>query len=806
MADTGIRTTIEGRNRVQGIVGAHSVVVENLNIYNSTLPPQPSQDVKEGAIPPCPYPGLAHFRPQDSALFFGRDAAIARLETAVARQPLTALISASGTGKSSIVLAGLAPRLHLRGEWRFSHFRVSSESDGNPFMALARALVPLLGYQSPLDELEAVQKLAVNLESGAVSLPNALGGCRMKDPGKRILLIADQFEESFTLVKDEARRRRFHDTLLAGFPNCAGSRPSYTSLILTLRGDFYGTMLRYRPLSDALQDHVENLAPMTRGELREAIVKPAGMIRFESGLVETLLDAVEKRPGSLPLLQFALREIWERQEKRCITRQSYDAIGGVEKALAQRAQAILDALTKNGKDSEQVRLFRRLFTRLVTLGDGVEDTRRAVDFQELGRDTWALAQRLACESNRLIVISNAVQGRATAEVVHEALIEGWPTLIGWIESDRRFHSWLRQLKPRVEEWHKQPADEGTLLRGGPLAGAEVWLAQRGDELSEDERSYIEASVALREANRQLEDNERQRNEKNWRLRRRFVRAIAAFFIVLLVLSWFHLWVKSNNVAATWEMGLTALHMRTWLLFHKPPEPEMVRIPAGSFSMGSPDNEGDEVEHPQHIVALNAFEMGKYEVTFEQYDVFTSATLRERASDRGWGREKRPAINVSWNDAIAYIEWLNRKTGGNYRLPSEAEWEYAARAGTTTAYWWGNEISNKGSGAYCNGCGSQWDGGQTAPRGSFEPNPWALHDTAGNVWEWVADCWHETYVNAPADGSAWTVANGGDCRSRAVRGGSWTGSPRDRRSAERLRDGADAAASDQGFRLARSLPH
>jgi hypothetical protein len=264
----------------------------------------------EGAIPPCPYPGLAYFRPQDSALFFGRGAAITRLAAAVSRQTLTALVGASGSGKSSVVLAGLAPRLHGQGGWRFSHFRVGTEPDKNPFLALARALVPLLGERSATDQLEEVQKLAIKLESGAVDLRNAMGACRAANPGKRILLIADQFEEVFTLTAGEELRKRFIDMLLAGFADQVDGNPPDICLILTLRGDFYGMASRYRPLADALQGHVENLGPMTREELKEAITRPAGPVTFENGLVDTLLDGVGSRPGNLPLLQFTLREMW----------------------------------------------------------------------------------------------------------------------------------------------------------------------------------------------------------------------------------------------------------------------------------------------------------------------------------------------------------------------------------------------------------------------------------------------------------------------------------------------------------------
>jgi hypothetical protein len=490
---------------VQGFVGTESVRIENLNFYGSPLPTQPSQNIDEGTIPPCPYPGLAYFEPQDSALFFGRATAIARLEAAVARHQLTALVGASGSGKSSLVLAGLAPRLHVQGCWRFGHFRVGTEPDKDPFLALARALVPLLGSGGFADQLEEVQKLALKLSSGAVNLSNAIGECRVAAPGKRILLIADQFEEIFTLVGDEVLRQHFIDALLAGFPDRADGKAPDVCLVLTLRADFYGMALRHRPLADALQGRVENLGPMTRDELREAIARPAGLVTFESGLVETLLDNVTSRPGSLPLLQFALREMWGRLDKPCMTRANYDAIGGVEGALAKHAQAIFEGLTEKGEDTRAVMLFRRLFTRLVTLGEGAEDTRRIVGRQELGPEAWQLAQGLAGENNRLVVTSALAPGHETAEVVHEALIRNWPTLIEWVHRDRAFQSCLRQLGPRLDEWRDHPQDEGALLRGGPLAVAEEWLGRRRDEISAAERAYIEASITLREVEKRRDE-------------------------------------------------------------------------------------------------------------------------------------------------------------------------------------------------------------------------------------------------------------------------------------------------------------
>lgn len=234
-------------------------------------------------------------------------------------------------------------------------------------------------------------------------------------------------------------------------------------------------------------------------------------------------------------------------------------------------------------------------------------------------------------------------------------------------------------------------------------------------------------------------------------------------------------------------------------------PEMVVIPAGEFFMGSSndDESGEDDEKPQHRVTIaQPFALGQYAVTFAEYDVFATATERELPYDQGWGRGRRPVINVVWDDAQAYAAWLSEQTGKRYRLPSEAEWEYAARAGTTTRYWWGDDVGDNH--ANCDGCGSQWDSRQTAPVGSFEPNAFGLHDMLGNVWEWVEDCWHDRYAGAPVDGAAWGDADGGVCERRVVRGGSWTNFPRYLRSVNRYRSAPGYRSDFIGFRLAQEI--
>ena len=230
-------------------------------------------------------------------------------------------------------------------------------------------------------------------------------------------------------------------------------------------------------------------------------------------------------------------------------------------------------------------------------------------------------------------------------------------------------------------------------------------------------------------------------------------------------------------------------------------PEMVLIKGGCYQMGSPrDEEGRDSDEEQHDVCVEDFYIGKYEVTFAEYDAFAEATGRKKPGDEGWGRENRPVINVSWFDAVAYLEWLSEQTGKQYRLPTEAEWEYAARAGTPTPYHFGNTINT----SQANFGGSL---GRTVPVGQYEANDWDLHETAGNVSEWVQDCWHNSYKGAPVDGSAWEEE---DCYTsrpshrHVARGGAWSDVPGYLRSAFRGRGPSGASNESLGFRVTRDL--
>jgi hypothetical protein len=294
--------------------------------------------------------------------------------------------------------------------------------------------------------------------------------------------------------------------------------------------------------------------------------------------------------------------------------------------LALRAETVFAGLTKNGTDPAMDKAFQRLFTRLVTPGESQEDTRRVVERAELGDEVWGLAQRLAGEENRLVV-TNASSARETAEVVHEALIRHWPKLKDWIDRDRDFQSWLRQIKSNIELWAADPTDEGPLLRGRTLAQATDWLAKRRDDLSQKERADIEASVALnarleaeKAAARQAEVKSQQELAKALAQAHqvRPVKAAVGVLIALIVVGLaYAVWLNQAFLKVRivmlaeifWPKVLTVAAERALAPKNVFKEcancPEMVVVPAGEFMMGSPANEKDRNsnESPQHKVTI-----------------------------------------------------------------------------------------------------------------------------------------------------------------------------------------------------------
>jgi WD40 repeat protein len=446
---------------------------------------------------PCPYRGLFHFGPGDAEYFFGRESFVEELVRATQTRNFIPLLGASGSGKSSVVLAGLVPKLQQAGHWQFTHFRPGTD----PFHALALALVPL--YVNNLDETERIRQarnLADYFRTGEVLLADVFAQIQQNFPTDRVLLIADQFEELYTLCTDETTRRNFLDRLLAGIAAPVDRSPFAPVLIVTMRADFLGNALSYRPFADVLQNADLKLGPMNRAELTEAIEKPAQKLRvtFEAGLVERILGDVETEPGILPLLEFALTELWQRRSGKQLTHAAYEAIGEVQGALGRHANQKY-AEFKDEADRERV---RRIFIQLVRPGEGAEDTRRIANKAELGEQNWSLVKQLA--DARLVVTSRNGADRETVEVVHEALIRNWGELRGWMDTDRVFRASQERLRGAMRQWQETKQDEGSLLRGAALAEAEEQLRQRPEELVA-ESGFIKLSLQERERIQQAEE-------------------------------------------------------------------------------------------------------------------------------------------------------------------------------------------------------------------------------------------------------------------------------------------------------------
>lgn len=410
----------------------------------------------------CPYRGLLYFREEDAPFFFGREAAITQLKSAVQQHNLVAVVGASGSGKSSVVRAGLVPQLRKTRDqvWEVA----TMVPTDRPVHALAAILMPLLEPDmTETDRLIELNKLAEALLRQAIKLREVVDRVLAKQPGTdRLLLIADQWEELFTLCKDDRARRCFIDNILEA------TAATKLSVVLTLRGDFFGRAITdYRPLSDRVQGAQVNLGPMKQEELRLAIEEPAkkGGLTFEAGLVDLMLEQASDEPGHLPLLEFVLRQLWTQRRGRELHHEAYRAMGQLEGAIAAKADSIYSGLSPDDK-----RRVQQIFLRLVRPGEGEADTRRRATSSELGGEAQGLVKILADE--RLVVTSRmAGSVEDTVEVSHEALVRHWSHLKDWVEADRQFLLWQQRLNVMRKEWESGQRSTDLLLRGQPLREA-----------------------------------------------------------------------------------------------------------------------------------------------------------------------------------------------------------------------------------------------------------------------------------------------------------------------------------------------
>ncbi|MGK7925958.1 MAG: CHAT domain-containing protein [Spirulina sp.] len=479
---------------------------------------------------PCPYKGLSAFSQQDAPLFFGRETTIEKLVYAVYTKPLIALIGASGSGKSSVVFAGTIPKISEEA------LILSIRPSDRPFLRLAEQFIDRLEpHLGETERLIEINKLAAALRERTINLENLSDRLLQKDPKKRrFVLFIDQFEEIYTLCSDRETRQNFLQLLFEPLIFQTNSnfqsigRQSRLTPILTLRADFLERALSYRPFADLLCKYPpELLQPMNREELRAAIEKPVQTlnVKIAEGLSDRILDAVGEEPGNLPLLEFALTLLWEKQEGGILTHQAYESIGGVERALASHAERVYQGLTPEEQGRSQ-----RIFLQLVHLGDAIADTRRVAARQELGEGCDALLQKLV--DARLIVLSRAnLTQEISVELVHEALIRVWNRLQQWIEDDRSFRTFQDRLRVNANTWENAGEEEGLLLYGTPLLEAQRWYEEREEDLSLREKRLIEASLAFRERDR------RQRASLKQRLFLLLVSGLSASLVLAAIALW-----------------------------------------------------------------------------------------------------------------------------------------------------------------------------------------------------------------------------------------------------------------------------
>lgn len=429
----------------------------------------------------CPYVGLATFQPEDAGWFFGREQLTADLTARVRGQRFLAVFGASGAGKSSLLRAGLLPRVQ----------------GAAPSAEAAAGTVPwrtvlLTPGPHPLDEC------AARLGSlGAGSAP-ALRQELARDPralhltvlqlladgpdGTELLLVVDQFEEVFTLCADDERNR-----FIAALLTAAQAANSRTRVVLGVRADFYARCSEHQALVRALRDAQFLVGPMTTGELRQAITRPAsraGCI-VESALLARVMADAAGEVNVLPLVSHALRETWHRRRGNALTEVGYQATGGIHQALAQTAESVYAALTP-----QQASLARSVLLRLIALGDGTDDTKRRVPRADFDTDPDTQAVLDALAGARLLTLDTR-----TVEITHEALIVAWPRLRGWIAEDRAGLLLHQQASDAAAAWEREGRDPGTLYRGSRLAAVAEWAEhQRSVPLAGRVRAFLNASL------------------------------------------------------------------------------------------------------------------------------------------------------------------------------------------------------------------------------------------------------------------------------------------------------------------------
>jgi len=726
----------------------NDVISRLVDIFQYSLPETPE-------IPDCPYPGMMPFSEADSTRFFGRDDEVQEMLERLRLHPFLTVIGPSGSGKSSLVYAGLLPALRESKLFGKSDWQISSMRPG----------------ETPLTTLNTL-------------IPSQTGR-----KVEKTLLFIDQFEEVFTLAGDEAAP--FQEALqgLIEFPNIY--------LILTMRADFYADLMA-SSLWEQIKAHRLEVAPLGSSELRNAIVRPAenAGVFIEAALIERLLVDATGEPGILPLIQETLVLMWEQIERRFLPLRAYTALvlhrqdygeaprTGLQVAIARRGDAALAELPL-----EEQAIAQRIFLRLIQFGDGRTHTRRQQSAGNLldSSDKRAFDRTLNHFIERRLLTSSGgeLEEERSIDIAHEALIQGWPRLSNWIQTHLENEKVHRRLEGKAADWKRLGMGAGGLLDQIELLELKRWEQVYGSESSQLVQDFLNASkLALK------------KTERSKRLRSLSIIGLYSIALVIAVLGvtgWFNPFLYRPGQVM---------------------EDYWVDIPAGEFWMGSLDTDtlAESDEGGQVKIYMDAFQIGHHEITNEQWNQCVRAntckgTLSAPSLDL-------PVVSVSWQAANDFCAWA----GG--RLPTEAEWEKAARGGILIPqangemaknpnpgriYPWGDETPrcelDSPFGANTTFCGYE----AAISVKSFSANPYGLYDMAGNVWEWVADWYDKDYTKLlPHDTNnpLGPVISSDSIEKKALRGGSWDSLNDWVRTANREGKTPTDVSPDIGFRCAR----
>jgi hypothetical protein len=592
-----------------------------------------------------PFPGLRVFTPDEAPIFFGRGQEIDDLFTKVRQQHFVVVVGASGSGKSSLVSAGLLPRLADMGDWLLPHMQGSANArdwaalrltpgarSGDPFLALAHALAPLLANADPAAS-------ALNWRLSPQTFVDACASVVQQHSTKpeALLFFVDQFEELMSIVTEAYRAPFIHLLMHA-------SRAAHIRIVATLRADFYHRFLSFPDLAEPLKHGTFPLAPPSLEDLPDMILRPAHMARieFEPGLEGRIIQDTGAEPGGLPLMAYALDELYRAcEDTRRFTFAAYDSIGGVQNAIGERANGCFDALDETAKAA-----FARVFELLSTVDDEGVTVRQRARLSQIATVPGGEPMVQALAAVNLLVLGKDDDDQPTVDVAHEALFQRWERLRQWADESRDFLRWRRKFLADVAEWKQQGKNPSYLYRGVQLKLAQLqWAAHPEVVAIGNAQAFQQASE--RAAQRRL-----------------LVRSVAIAVPVVISL-------------------ITIAYVVYLLILRENARAPMVRFPASQALVGDPARQ----------LPVPVFAIDQHEVTYRQYRLCMQAGVCSRPVDTAEAPthiddadvDDLPVMQVTAYQAAAFCRWLG------LRLPSSLEWERAARGTDGRTYPWSEDV-------------------------------------------------------------------------------------------------------------------